>query len=108
MRRLIVEYRAIYKRWRTKDITRLLPFKWLWLANWDVYGASSYDFRFKAAIRRVDFANPFLVKIKNIIISKLLDLSIFCTNSGLGVLQRHAISQAVVLYSFLSNRSSTI
>ncbi|MDD5631731.1 MAG: hypothetical protein PHI13_06870, partial [Methylococcales bacterium] len=42
MRRLIVGYRAIYKRWQTKVITRLLLFKWPWLANWGLYGASSY------------------------------------------------------------------
>jgi hypothetical protein len=38
---------------------------------------SNEDLSFKAAGKKVDFANPFLVKIKNIIISWLLDFSIF-------------------------------
>jgi hypothetical protein len=38
---------------------------------------SSEDLGFKAAVREGDFASPFSVKIKNIIISMLYDLSIF-------------------------------
>jgi hypothetical protein len=37
---------------------------------------SSEDLSFKAAAREVDFANPFLVKIKNLIISWLRDFSV--------------------------------
>jgi len=68
---------------------------------------SNEDLSFKAAIREVDFANPFSVKIKNIIISKLLDLSILYTNMGLGDIKRRIISQAIVFYCFLGYRSSS-
>ena len=37
---------------------------------------SNEDLSFKAAAREVDFANPFSVKIKNIIISWLRDFSV--------------------------------
>jgi hypothetical protein len=58
---------------------------------------SSEDLSFKAAIREVDFANPFSVRIKNLIISTLLNLGIFYANMGLLELQRRIISQAIVL-----------
>jgi len=58
----------------------------------------SENLKCEALIRRVAFANPFSVKIKNIIISMLLELSIFYANSRLIGFQRLIISQLVVLY----------
>jgi len=52
---------------------------------------SSEDLGFKTAIREVDFANPFSVKIKNLIIIKLYELSMFYTNSGFVDLQRYIL-----------------
>jgi hypothetical protein len=42
---------------------------------------------FKAAIREVDLVNPFSVKIKNLIISRILDFKHFYANMVLVDLQ---------------------
>ena len=47
---------------------------------------SSENLKCEALIRRVACANPFSVKIRNIIISKLLELSIFYANTLRGQL----------------------
>jgi hypothetical protein len=55
-----------------------------YVSHWEF---SSEDLSFKAAVRKVDFANPFSVKIKNLIISKLIDLSIIYADIVLVVLE---------------------
>jgi len=68
---------------------------------------SSENLKREALIRRVAFAKPFSVKIKNIIISKLLELSIFYANKRLINFQRLIISQLVVLHWLIGCRSNT-
>ena len=59
---------------------------------------SSENLKCEALIRGGAFANPFSVKIINIIISKLLELSIFYANRLLLDFQRLIVSQLIVFY----------
>jgi hypothetical protein len=59
---------------------------------------SSENLKCEALIRRVACANPFSVKIRNIIISKLLESSILYANTWSVDFQRLIISQLIDLY----------
>jgi hypothetical protein len=59
---------------------------------------SSENLKCEALIRRVAFTNPFSVKIKNMVISMLLELSITYTNLRLIDFQMLIISQPYDLY----------
>ena len=68
---------------------------WEYISHWEF---SNENLNCAALIREVAFANPFSVKIINIIISKLLELSIFYANRLLLDFQWLVVSQLIVLY----------
>jgi hypothetical protein len=51
-----------------------------YISKWEF---SNENFKFEALIKRLAFANPFSVTIRNIIIIKLLEFSIFYANRWL-------------------------
>jgi len=66
-----------------------------YISHWEFSNENS---KCEALIRGLDFANPFSVEIKNIIISNLLELSIFYANLRLIDFQMRIVSQIIDLY----------